>query len=175
MGSRTREGPTETNLLIYHLPHDLADAYIAMAFNQFGNVLSSNVYIDIHTGKSKGFGFISYNPVVLAEHAINQMNGFHIGSKRPKVQHKRVHHNRSSAGGGGGASGEGMGGGGRGVLSVPLPPLMSRRSGRRQVETGAKWEEEPTPRTTQQQRQQTEKREGKRGREVGRAAVRLNS
>ena len=104
VGSRTREGPTETNLLIYHLPHDLADAYIAMAFNKFGNVLSSNVYIDIHTGKSKGFGFISYNPVVLAKHAINQMNGFHIGSKRPKVQHKRVHHNRSSAGGGGGAS-----------------------------------------------------------------------
>ena len=174
MGSRPREGPAGANLLIYHLPHDLADACISTAFNQFGNVLSAKVYVDSHTGKSKGFGFISYNPVVLAEHAIDQMNGFQIGYKRSKVQHTRVHHNRSSAGGGGGASGEGVGGRGQ-VFSVPLPPLMPRRYGRRQVETGAKWEEEPTPRTTQQQRQQTEKREGKRGREVGRAAVRLNS
>ena len=154
------------------------DAYIAMAFNQFGNLLSSKVYVDSHTGNSKGFGFISYNPVVLSEHAIDQMNGFQIGSKRPKVQHKRVHHNRSSAGGGGGSSGEevmgGGGGGGGQVLSVPLPPLIPRRSGRQQVDTGENGEEEPTPRTTRRRRQQTEKREGKRGMEVSRAAVRLN-
>ena len=36
-------------------------------------------------------GFVSYDSVISAEQAIEQMNGFQIGSKRLKVQHKRVH------------------------------------------------------------------------------------
>ena len=36
-------------------------------------------------------GFVSYDSVISAESAIEQMNGFQIGSKRLKVQHKRVH------------------------------------------------------------------------------------
>ena len=51
------------------------------------------------------------------------MNGFQIRSKRLKVQHKRVHHNRSLAGGGGVASGEVTRGGGvRGTGSTYTPP-----------------------------------------------------
>jgi hypothetical protein len=36
-------------------------------------------------------GFVSYDSVMSAEAAIEQMNGFQIGTKRLKVQHKRVH------------------------------------------------------------------------------------
>jgi hypothetical protein len=36
-------------------------------------------------------GFVSYDSVISAESAIEQMNGFQIGNKRLKVQHKRVH------------------------------------------------------------------------------------
>jgi len=36
-------------------------------------------------------GFVSYDSVIAAESAIEQMNGFQIGNKRLKVQHKRVH------------------------------------------------------------------------------------
>jgi len=89
---RPREGPAGANLFIYHLPHDLTDADLATAFNPFGNVISAKVYVDKYTGESKGFGFVSYDSVISAEHAIEQMNGFQIGSKRLKVQHKRVHH-----------------------------------------------------------------------------------
>ena len=42
--------------------------------------------------ESKGFGFVSYDSIISAEHAIEQMNGFQIGNKRLKVQHKRVNH-----------------------------------------------------------------------------------
>lgn len=35
-------------------------------------------------------GFVSYDSVISAEQAIEQMNGFQIGNKRLKVQHKRV-------------------------------------------------------------------------------------
>ena len=37
-------------------------------------------------------GFVSYDSVLSAEAAIEQMNGFQIGNKRLKVQHKRLHH-----------------------------------------------------------------------------------
>lgn len=87
---RPREGPAGANLFIYHLPHDLTDADLATAFNPFGNVISAKVYVDKFTGESKGFGFVSYDSVISAEQAIEQMNGFQIGNKRLKVQHKRV-------------------------------------------------------------------------------------
>lgn len=88
---RPREGPAGANLFVYHLPHDLTDADLATAFNPFGNVISAKVYVDKFTGESKGFGFVSYDSVIAAESAIEQMNGFQIGTKRLKVQHKRVH------------------------------------------------------------------------------------
>lgn len=103
---RPREGPAGANLFIYHLPHDLTDADLATAFNSFGNVISAKVYVDRYTGESKGFGFVSYDSVISAEHAIEQMNGFQIGSKRLKVQHKRInnrHPQQMSAGPHGGA------------------------------------------------------------------------
>mmetsp|Transcript_202 Transcript_202/g.281 ORF Transcript_202/g.281 Transcript_202/m.281 type:complete len:599 (+) Transcript_202:388-2184(+) len=89
---KPREGPAGANLFIYHLPHDLTDADLATAFNPFGNVISAKVYVDRFTGESKGFGFVSYDSIIAAEHAIEQMNGFQIGNKRLKVQHKRVNH-----------------------------------------------------------------------------------
>lgn len=89
---RPKEGPTGANLFIYHLPHDLTDADLATTFNPFGNVVSAKVYVDRYTGESKGFGFVSYDSVLSAEHAIEQMNGFQIGGKRLKVQHKRINH-----------------------------------------------------------------------------------
>uniref|UniRef100_A0A7S4JMK0 RRM domain-containing protein n=1 Tax=Odontella aurita TaxID=265563 RepID=A0A7S4JMK0_9STRA len=117
---RPREGPAGANLFIYHLPHDLTDADLATLFDQFGNVISAKVYVDRHTGESKGFGFVSYDSVVSAEGAIEQMNGFQIGSKRLKVQHKRVHHNRPPRDGGGAPPPPPPGS--MGMVGGPVPP-----------------------------------------------------
>lgn len=89
---RPLEGPAGANLFVYHLPPDLTDADLATAFNSFGTVLSAKVYVDKFTGESKGFGFVSYDSVLSAEAAIEQMNGFQIGNKRLKVQHKRMNY-----------------------------------------------------------------------------------
>ncbi|CAM9667046.1 unnamed protein product [Ascophyllum nodosum] len=91
-GTRPQEGPPGANLFIYHLPNDLTDADLATAFAPFGHVVSAKVFLDKRTGESKGFGFVSYNHPAEADVAITKMNGFQIGSKRLKVQHKKVDH-----------------------------------------------------------------------------------
>lgn len=87
---RPPEGPTGANLFVYHLPRDISDADLATLFAPFGNVISAKVFVDPKTSDSKGFGFVSYDRQDSANNAIASMNGFQIGSKRLKVEHKRV-------------------------------------------------------------------------------------
>ena len=87
---RPPEGPSGANLFIYHLPRDLTDADLATLFAGFGKVISAKVFVDLKTGESKGFGFVSYDTPGSAADAISAMNGFQIGSKRLKVQLKRA-------------------------------------------------------------------------------------
>ena len=97
----------------------MTDADLATLFAPFGNVISAKVFVDKKTSDSKGFGegmgmnsvavflitmhsprscvcfycaigFVSYDAVASADLAIGSMNGFQIGSKRLKVQHKRT-------------------------------------------------------------------------------------
>ena len=87
---RPPEGPRGANLFIYHLPRDIIDADLATLFAPFGNVISAKVFVDPRTSESKGFGFVSYDTPVSADDAINAMSGFQIGTKRLKVQHKKI-------------------------------------------------------------------------------------
>lgn len=83
------EGPEGANLFIYHLPQDFNDADLATTFLPFGTVLSAKVFIDKNTKLSKCFGFVSYDNVLSAQVAIQNMDGYHIGPKKLKVQLKR--------------------------------------------------------------------------------------
>lgn len=59
-------------------------------FCPFGNILSAKVYVDKKTDESKGFGFVSFEDGECASNAIIAMNGFQVGIKRLKVQHKKI-------------------------------------------------------------------------------------
>ncbi|CAB4065329.1 CUGBP [Lepeophtheirus salmonis] len=86
---KQHEGPNGANLFIYHLPQEFTDAELLQTFNPFGNVISAKVFIDKQTKLSKCFGFVSYDNPVSAHAAIQAMNGFHVGTKRLKVQLKK--------------------------------------------------------------------------------------
>jgi len=59
----------------YHLPH--------------GNVVSAKVMKELGTGRSRGFGFVSYEDRVSAATAIKKMQGYKILGKRLKVEFKK--------------------------------------------------------------------------------------
>ncbi|KAG5184182.1 hypothetical protein JKP88DRAFT_354504 [Tribonema minus] len=88
-GSGHQAGPRGASVFVYHLPPTLTDADLATAFSPIGNVLSAKVFVDELTGESRGFGYVSYDDPAAADEAIQRMNGFQIGSKHLKVQHKR--------------------------------------------------------------------------------------
>ncbi|KAG8714608.1 hypothetical protein FRC08_011683 [Ceratobasidium sp. 394] len=85
------------------------------AFSQFGQITDSIVMRDRETGRSRGFGFVTYANQQEADSAIQSMNEQELDGRRVKVN--LANQRTGGGGGGGGYSGGGgfnMGGGGGG-------------------------------------------------------------
>ncbi|XP_046671915.1 CUGBP Elav-like family member 1 [Homalodisca vitripennis] len=89
IGRRHIEGPDGANLFIYHLPPEFTDEKLAQLFNPYGKVISAKVFIDKVMKQSKGFGFVSYDNVLSANIAIQNLNGYQILGKKLKVEVKK--------------------------------------------------------------------------------------
>lgn len=90
-------------------------------FSQFGNVEDSFVASDRETGRSRGFGFVTFTEKEDGEAAIAATNGQDLGGRKLVVNEARPAENRGGGGGnrgggggwGGGNDRRGGGGGGR--------------------------------------------------------------
>ena len=91
-------------LFIGGLSWDTTDASLAQAFEGFGNVVEAKVITDRETGRSRGFGFVTFDNESSATDAIAAMDGQMIDGRTVKVNVAQ------ERGGGGGRRG---GGGGR--------------------------------------------------------------
>jgi CUG-BP- and ETR3-like factor len=83
------QGPPGCNLFVFHIPNDMTNQDLFNYFATFGNVISARIMVEKETGRSRGFGFVSYDNAPSADAAIKGMNGFQVGRKRLKVQHKK--------------------------------------------------------------------------------------
>ena len=85
-------------------------------FSQFGTVEDSFVASDRETGRSRGFGFVTFTEKEAGDAAISATNGADLGGRKLVVNEARPMENRSSGGGGygGGGGGRRSGGGGYG-------------------------------------------------------------
>jgi len=83
------KGPPGSNIFVYGIPETYSDQDLAGLFQNFGGILSAKVQIDLQSGKSKGFGFVSFTEPKAAQMAISTMEGFVIGSKRLNVKLKK--------------------------------------------------------------------------------------
>ncbi|XP_008785687.1 glycine-rich RNA-binding protein GRP2A [Phoenix dactylifera] len=90
------------------------DASLERAFSQFGEIIESKIINDRETGRSRGFGFVTFRSEQAMRDAIEGMNGQTLDGRNITVNEAQ---SRGSGGGfrsgGGGYGGGGYGGGGR--------------------------------------------------------------
>ncbi|XP_059106023.1 LOW QUALITY PROTEIN: polyadenylate-binding protein 1-like [Peromyscus eremicus] len=78
LGARAKEF---TNVYIKNLGEDMDDEHLKDLFGKFGPALSVKVMTD-ESGKSKGFGFVSFERHEDAQKAVDEMNGKELNGKQ---------------------------------------------------------------------------------------------
>ena len=86
-------------LFVGGLSWDTADAGLHAAFEGFGEITEAKVISDRDTGRSRGFGFVTFTEASAATEAISQMDGTTLDGRAIKVNEAQP---RKGGGGGGG-------------------------------------------------------------------------
>ncbi|KAJ6813713.1 putative glycine-rich RNA-binding protein 2 [Iris pallida] len=81
------------------------DRSLEQAFSSYGDVVESKIINDRETGRSRGFGFVTFSNEQAMKDAIEGMNGQNLDGRSITVNQAQ------SRGGGGGGGGGGSGGG----------------------------------------------------------------
>lgn len=89
LANKQRYGPPGANLFIFHLPNDWTEVELTNTFKEYGNVISARIECDKETGRSKGYGFVSYDNAMSAYNSMQSMNGKAVSNKRLKIQLKK--------------------------------------------------------------------------------------
>ena len=84
-------GKRSSNLYVCGLDADIDDAKFEEVFSKFGTVVSAKVMVDIHTGVSRGFGFILFETLEQGVAAQEAMNGRMVMSKPLTVRYSGQH------------------------------------------------------------------------------------
>ena len=76
----------DTNLYIGYLPPTLDDDGLISLFSPFGDIVMAKVIKDRVTGLSKGYGFVKYGDIQMANNAIASMNGYRLEGRTIAVR-----------------------------------------------------------------------------------------
>ncbi|KAJ3674448.1 hypothetical protein LUZ60_005064 [Juncus effusus] len=88
------------------------DRALEEAFKNYGDVLESKIINDRETGRSKGYGFVTFSSEEAMNEAIEKMNGQDLDGRTITVNQAQSRQSRGGGGGGyGGGRREGGGGG----------------------------------------------------------------
>ena len=96
-------------LFVGGLSWDTTDSSLNHAFSAFGEVTEAKVITDRETGRSRGFGFVTFTDEAAAKEAISGMDGKELDGRAVRVNEAE----EKSRGGGRGGRGGGGGGGNR--------------------------------------------------------------
>ena len=100
-------------LFIGGLSWDTNDDSLRSAFEAYGEVRDASVVLDRETGRSRGFGFVSFTDPKAAENAMAEMDGRELDGRAVRVNVANERPARGGGGGGGGGGGRRGGGGDR--------------------------------------------------------------
>lgn len=76
-----------SRLYVGNLHFSLTDEHVRGVFEPFGPIISVDLHREPATQKSKGFAFVQYASVDIAEKAIQHMNGFELAGRQIRVNH----------------------------------------------------------------------------------------
>ena len=97
------------------LSWDATDDDLKQLFGECGTVSDGVILQDRETGRSRGFGFVTYSSDEEAKAAIEKFHDFEFMGRKLTVNEARPREDRGGGGGGGyRGGGGGYGGGGRG-------------------------------------------------------------
>jgi len=99
-------------LFVGGLSWNTTDPALREAFEQFGEVTEAKVITDRETGRSRGFGFVTFADGAVATEAIERMDGSSLDGRTIRVNEAQEKRGGGGGGGGGGRGGYGGGGGG---------------------------------------------------------------
>ena len=99
-------------LFVGGLSWDTTDEGLRQAFATYGEITEAKVITDRDTGRSRGFGFVTFAQNEDATTAISKMDGTNLDGKTIKVNEAQEKGPRPGGRSGGGFGG-GRGGGGR--------------------------------------------------------------
>ncbi|MBH1980389.1 RNA-binding protein [Candidatus Saccharibacteria bacterium] len=109
---------SKTNLFIGSLAYATTDESLAEFFATIGEVESAKVMTDRDTGRSRGFGFVTFVNEEDNKKAVEQLDGKDLDGRAINVSEARPREERPkrdfSAGGGAGGRGNDRGGNGGG-------------------------------------------------------------
>lgn len=77
------------NIYVGNLSFDVTEDDLQKAFEAFGQVESAKVIRDMHTGMSRGFGFVEMPTETEAWAAIDDLNGAELKGRTIKVSKAR--------------------------------------------------------------------------------------
>lgn len=101
-------------LYIGNLPFSATDADLREVFGAHGTVTDAIVMMDRTTGRSRGFGFVTFSTPEEGKAAIAALSGADMGGRNLTVNEARPMEDRPRGGGGYGGGGGYRGGGGGG-------------------------------------------------------------
>ncbi|KAJ6689206.1 hypothetical protein OIU85_005591 [Salix viminalis] len=76
---------TEYKLFIGNLSWSVTSESLTQAFQEYGNVVGARVLYDGETGKSRGYGFVSYSTKEEMETALQSLNGVELEGRALRV------------------------------------------------------------------------------------------
>ena len=89
----------QKKLFIGGLSWDTNESGLRAAFERFGDIEEVKIITDRNTGRSRGFGFITFSDEAAAQTAMREMDGTELDNRNIKVN--EAHERKPGRGGGG--------------------------------------------------------------------------
>lgn len=92
----------QNKLYVGNLPWSVTSDTLHEMFAEFGEIVEATLISDRETGRSKGFGFVTFATPEAAQNAINAMSDKEVEGRKLVVNAARPREERSNNRGGGG-------------------------------------------------------------------------